>query len=184
MLKTICLVMVLVAGTVDAQNSETSAGLSAFKVGPLIPAYGKIAGVPGMETLATDSHFKVSFDVVKPAQQGGLNRALTSGARFLNMHVANGIKAEQIQLAFVLHGGAVHDVTVDAHYKSRTGRVNANAELLKTLQQHGVDVYVCGQSAAFHGVGQEQLLPGVKLALSAMTAHALLQQQGYTLNPF
>jgi len=27
-------------------------------------------------------------------------------------------------------------------------------------------------------------LPGVTMALSAMTAHALLQQDGYTLNPF
>jgi len=28
------------------------------------------------------------------------------------------------------------------------------------------------------------LLPGVEMALSAMTAHAILQQEGYTLNPF
>jgi hypothetical protein len=28
------------------------------------------------------------------------------------------------------------------------------------------------------------ILPGVEMALSAMTAHALLLQQGYTLNPF
>jgi hypothetical protein len=33
-------------------------------------------------------------------------------------------------------------------------------------------------------VAAEQLIPGVKMALSAMTAHAQLQQQGYTLNPF
>jgi hypothetical protein len=33
-------------------------------------------------------------------------------------------------------------------------------------------------------VKTEDLLPGVEMALSAMTAHALLQQQGYTFNPF
>tara|TARA_Y100000588_G_scaffold170524_1_gene184375 strand:+ start:507 stop:614 length:108 start_codon:yes stop_codon:yes gene_type:complete len=33
-------------------------------------------------------------------------------------------------------------------------------------------------------VKQQQLIPGVQMALSAMTAHAQLQQQGYTLNPF
>ena len=43
---------------------------------------------------------------------------------------------------------------------------------------------MCGQSAAGQGVKKTDLLPGVELALSAMTAHALLQQQGYTLNPF
>jgi len=33
-------------------------------------------------------------------------------------------------------------------------------------------------------VGKDDLLPGVERVLSAMTLHALLQQQGYTLNPF
>jgi len=43
---------------------------------------------------------------------------------------------------------------------------------------------VCGQSAAANGVTQEQLIPGTEMALSAMTAFALLQQRGYTVNPF
>ena len=34
------------------------------------------------------------------------------------------------------------------------------------------------------GVANEDLLPGIEVGLSAMTAHALLQQQGYTVNPF
>ena len=41
-----------------------------------------------------------------------------------------------------------------------------------------------GQSAAYYEIGVEDLLPGVDMALSAMTAHALLQQDGFTLNPF
>ena len=47
-----------------------------------------------------------------------------------------------------------------------------------------VSTIVCGQSAACYGVKTDDLLPGVEMAVSAMTAHALLQQQGYTLNPF
>jgi intracellular sulfur oxidation DsrE/DsrF family protein len=47
-----------------------------------------------------------------------------------------------------------------------------------------VQLLVCGQSAAYCDVKSDDLLPGVEMALSAMTAHALLQQQGYTLNPF
>ena len=35
-----------------------------------------------------------------------------------------------------------------------------------------------------HGVAKADLIPGVELALSAMTAHAQLQQAGYTVNPF
>jgi hypothetical protein len=34
------------------------------------------------------------------------------------------------------------------------------------------------------GVGTSDLIEGVEMALSAMTAHAVLQRQGYALNPF
>jgi intracellular sulfur oxidation DsrE/DsrF family protein len=47
-----------------------------------------------------------------------------------------------------------------------------------------VRIFVCGQSAAYYDVTTNDLLPGVEMALSAMTVHALLQQQGYSLNPF
>jgi len=47
-----------------------------------------------------------------------------------------------------------------------------------------VKVYLCGQSAAYYDVKNTDLYKGVDMALSAMTAHALLQQQGYSLNPF
>jgi intracellular sulfur oxidation DsrE/DsrF family protein len=43
---------------------------------------------------------------------------------------------------------------------------------------------LCGQSAAANGVKKADLIEGVELHLSAMTAHALLQQDGYTVNPF
>jgi intracellular sulfur oxidation DsrE/DsrF family protein len=48
----------------------------------------------------------------------------------------------------------------------------------------GARIIVCGQTAAYYDVATEDLLPGVEMALSAMTVHALLQQQGFTLNPF
>ncbi len=52
------------------------------------------------------------------------------------------------------------------------------------MLEAGVRFIVCGQSAAGQGVANDDLIDGVEVALSAMTAHALLQQQGYTVNPF
>ena len=49
------------------------------------------------------------------------------------------------------------------------------------MRRSGVDR--C-QSAAWANVEKADLLPGVKMALSAMDAHAILQHQGYSLNPF
>ena len=34
------------------------------------------------------------------------------------------------------------------------------------------------------GITPDDLIPGVEMSLSAMTAHALLQQNGFTVNPF
>ena len=61
---------------------------------------------------------------------------------------------------------------------------NGSAAMVRAMLDHGVRFIVCGQSAAGIGVANEDLVPGVEMALSAMTAHALLQQRGYTVNPF
>ena len=52
------------------------------------------------------------------------------------------------------------------------------------MMGQGVRIIICGQSAAANGVRADELIEGVEVELSAMTAHALLQQAGYTVNPF
>ncbi|MCF6219515.1 MAG: DsrE family protein [Robiginitomaculum sp.] len=170
------------------------AGPEAFKQGQAIPEFGKIAQVKVDQPVYRHHKFKVAFDVSKQAEAGELNRNLVSAARFINMHTAAGVKEKNIKLAIVLHGGAAKDVTSTEFYKAAQikkakdekveAKENANAALVKTLIDHGVEFYVCGQTAAYYDIDNADLLPGVKMALSAMTAHALLQQKGYTLNPF
>ena len=157
---------------------------SAFRAGAVIEEYGKVAEIEGRERLPQDAAFRISFDVAKPADPGAVSRALNSGARFLNMHGAAGVPEENMKLAFVIHGRAVYDVTRQDRYGEAVGGENATAPLVAALIEKGVDIYVCGQSAAYYGVKTADLLPGVRMALSAMTAHALLQQEGYTVNPF
>lgn len=171
--KTIITVMLCIA------SASVQAQADSFHAGKTIPDYGQIAAVVGMEPIPKESQFKISFDVSKTAAKGEVNRSLNSAARFINMHTAIGIPMENIDLAVVVHGGAVKDMA-----KSDDDYVHINAELIQALSEHGVRFYVCGQSAAYYGVKTEDLLPGVTMSLSAMTAHALLQQQGYTLNPF
>jgi len=157
-------------------TAAAHAGPDDFGPGPLIPDYGQIAPVDMTRPLPAGAFFQIAFDTATRSETDSLNRTLTSAARFLNMHVANGIDAENLHLAIVIHGGAVHDVASET--------AAGNADLIETLLAHGVRIIVCGQSAAYHDVSREDLLPGVEMALSAMTAHALLQRNGYTLNPF
>ena len=150
-----------------------------FTFGPVIEHYGPVANVADAALIPPNTHFKVVFDVSEAAEAGTVNRGLESAARFLNMHTRAGIPPANINLAIVVRGGAVRDLTIHP----RPGQDNPNAPLIAALIANHVDIYVCGQAAAHSNIGVGELLPDVRLVLSAMTEFALLQQQGYTLNP-
>lgn len=162
------------------------AGLDAFHPGSVIADYGKIADTPDAFTIPADTHFKVDFDVNEPGGAGKLNRHLESAARFINIQAAAGVDPKNIKIAVVIHGKASWDLTNAATYaaKYETDKANPNAGLVTELQKHGVRFIVCGQTARYYNIDKADMLPGVEESPSAMTAHALLQQQGYTLNPF
>ena len=150
--------------------------MSAFKPGPVFKDFGPHAPIEGIGKAPADAEFAVAFDVSEPAKDGARNRGIESAARFINMHVAHGVPEDNIRIAVVVHGKAVMDLLAKPD--------NTSADMVQVMLDHGVRFIVCGQSAAAYGVTQEDLLPGVEMALSAMTAHALLQQRGYTVNPF
>ncbi len=150
-----------------------------FTTGPVFDDFGPAATVEPDFEIPADATFQLAFDVSKKAEDGGLNKTLVSAARFINMHARAGVSPENIKLAVVVHGGAVKDVA-----NASTDEENANAALVAALAKKGVRIIVCGQSAAYYKVANADLLPNVEMALSAMTAHALLQQEGYALNPF
>ncbi|OEY71064.1 hypothetical protein BI198_11590 [Rheinheimera salexigens] len=171
-----------------------SAGSEAFKAGPVIKNYGKIAEVNSSLIIPADMKFKVAFDLGSAAKPDEVNRSIETLARFINMHVAAGVKLEDISLAMVVHGKAASDMTKDSFYQqlnagssnksSNKKQSNANKDLIAELVKQGVKFYVCGQTAAYYGITADDLLPGVDMALSALTAHAVLANQGYSVNPF
>jgi len=61
---------------------------------------------------------------------------------------------------------------------------NASARLVEELVGAGVQIVLCGQTAGSRGIAQEDLIPGVKIGWSAMTALHWFQSQGYTFNPW
>lgn len=165
--------------------SPALAQSDAFHPGTVIRDFGAVASVESDMPIPRDARFAISFDVATRADAGKRSRQLESAARLLNMLAEAGVAPERARIAIVVHGGAAFDLTNAKTYAARSGgAANANAPLIAELVRHGVDIQLCGQSAAAHGVGRADLLPGIRMALSAMTAHALLQQRGYTLNPF
>jgi len=155
------------------------AGRDDFHAGELIPAYGKIAEVPGVAPLPPETTFKLAIDVVEGGETGKVNGKFVTAAAFLNLQHANGIDPENVEIALVVHGPAHRDILNDTAY----GGSNPNAELLAALQKYKVSVYYCGQSGVARDVGADDLLPGVEVTHSATTTHVLLQQRGFALRP-
>ena len=57
-------------------------------------------------------------------------------------------------------------------------------DLVRRLIERGAEIWVCGFAAKYHGVGNKDLLPGVKMAPTGTVAHAELQRRGFTINPY
>ena len=169
---------VALAGPVNAQDAE-------WQLGPVFADFGPHIAIEGIGEVSADTEFAHSFDVSRNAEGEERNRRFESAARFINMHAANGVDPDNMRVAVVVHGSAVYDLLTDEARAARDlGEVNPSGDMVRAMLGEGVRFLVCGQSAAGQGVSQADLIEGTEMALSAMTAHALLQQRGYTLNPF
>jgi len=121
------------------------------QLGPVIENHGPVFDVPeGSFNLDPAQKYGVVMDIGKgPDDPAELNRSIESAA---------------------LNGPA---------HEKHFGVENANQGLLEDLGRAGVKIYLCGQTAAYYGYAPNDLLPQVAVAVSAMTVHARLQQEGY-----
>ena len=137
----------------------------------------------GME-LPPGATWKHAFDAAEPGGaevNGGLGRA----DAFREIMETAGAAPDQIAVAVVVHGGAVFDVVNESRHATEVeGSDHPNAALVERIIDSGGEIWVCARSAGWHNVGDDDLLPGVRFAPSAMTAHADLQRRGFSLNPY
>jgi intracellular sulfur oxidation DsrE/DsrF family protein len=154
--------------------------------GPVVHGAGEVYRVDAPDMPTPSGHtYRAVFEVVNTADVSTqVNQTLNSAARFLNMHAQAGVPAEQLHLAMVVHGPAGRDLLNDDVYRERFGTPNPNTPLLEELSRAGVRVILCGQTAAARNLPRDALAPTVEVALSAMTAFVLLQDEGYRLIPF
>jgi intracellular sulfur oxidation DsrE/DsrF family protein len=163
----------LLAGSVSAQQQAVP--------GPLVTSGGPVFEVenPDFPT-PMDTPLKAVFELRDaPRSPEGGQPQLNTMARFLNMHARHGVPRENLRVAGVVHAGGAFAMVNDARYREEFGVDNPNKEVIAEILASGGQLVLCGQSAAARGIDRDELLPGVQLALSAMTALTVLQQQGY-----
>ncbi|MFD0797359.1 DsrE family protein [Maribacter chungangensis] len=156
------------------------------KTGPIIKDYGPVWDItdPDFKTDVTKT-YRAVFDIMSsPEDPSQVNASLETAARFLNMHAQNGIPLKQLKVALIVHNKASKDVANSTAYQKKYGVKNPNEELLRQLMDSGAEVIFCGQSSVSRGFPKEDLVTGVQISLSAMTALIQLQDDNYRLIKF
>jgi len=168
------LTLLLILTLARSADGQSSTGPIVNAGGPTFPVASPTFDTP------MDRQYKAIFELREPAgSPDQQNRSLNTMARYLNMHTRAGVPRENVRVAGVVHGGASLELLTDEHYRARHGVENPNKELIAEIIAGGGQVILCGQTAGSRDISADQLLPGVQLALSAMTAMTVLQQDGY-----
>lgn len=174
----------------------------AQQAGPVIKDFGKVFKVDTDFNTNTEGNYSVVFDVGRTGNSPEKRNALIeTAARFLNMHAQNGVPIERMKVALVIHGPASQDILNNTAYTKKqqsrqfSGHTkkhltqqfsgpNPNSKLIRALHEAGVQIILCGQTAAYRKINKTDVLPEVQFALSAMTALVQLQNEGYRLINF
>lgn len=140
--------------------------------------------------LPEDAVWMHAFDGVEGAkgeESSSIGRALW----FLKHMEKYGVDSTRAKAAVVIHGPAIYDVVKDERYAAAYGEGDdgepARNPTFNTVAEfiaRGGEIWVCGVSAKARRVGDDDLLPGVRMAPAAMVAHADLQRRGFSINPY
>lgn len=148
---------------------------------PAVEGYGKIhyeadAAFKPVVGLSNKVVFKINHsDGAMTAPNTGLKRV----ARVVNLYIASGIPADQLQFVVSVNGKATPAMLDNTHFKQLYGTDNPNLKLISELNKIGVKVSVCDQAVAFHHYPKNWIDKSVIHALSSLTTVSTLQNQGY-----
>jgi len=145
---------------------------------PQIEGYGSVVALPEAGERPRIGG-RVVFDTTAAAPAGKPNRGLESAARLVNLYAKEGLSVSRPQIAVILHSSATAAALSDAAHERTGGGSNPNRELVEKLIDNGVEVWVCGQSVVRTGHALADILPGVKVAHSAMIFNINRQQDGW-----
>lgn len=110
-----------------------------------------------------------------------INLGLTEVARKINLHVASGIPIKKIIPVIVVHAGALFAITTNEFYMNKFKADNPNLKIINDLKNLGAKFIACGQAMAFLDLKKENMLPVVKISLTAQTVLSHYQLKGYVL---
>jgi len=121
---------------------------------------------------------RVAFSVASLAFEGDLPASIFH-LQLISKDIADwNAKAEVIA---VFHTNAGHVTLNDDAYNTerKVATGNPYEKLLAELMKRGVQVELCGATAAAHKWGNDDLIPGIKVNTDAMARMSQLVQEGF-----
>ena len=126
----------------------------------------------------TLSELKVVFSIAALAFEGDLPASIFHLQLITNNIADWKAKAQVIAVFHTLAGHVtLHDQAYNADRNISTG--NPYKELVEDLMKRGVQVELCGATAAVHHWGNEDLLPNIPVNTNAMARITQLVQDGF-----
>ena len=171
--------LLLFAPTFCLVNAQT-------KVNPVVKSYGTVFQLPDADHKPDPSiKYKILVELTENASKpDSLNEYIEALATLVNLHAAEGVPKENIQMAVVLRKMATYAVFDNELYKEKFKCDNPNLQLLKELMEAGVEFYVCGQTMQKRNIDTKKLVAGTKVASAGLTAITTYQLKGYTMIKF
>jgi len=149
---------------------------------PLIPGYGRIALIEHPQMRPDPAlDYKVVVNVTRAGENGAPPPELEKVAKLANLLAQYGVPAAHRHIVAVIQGSATMAVLSEAGMKARGKGANLTADLVAKLNAAGVRVDVCSQALAGFKIGQDEVMPGIQVDLSALTTLTTLELQGYAM---
>lgn len=127
--------------------------------------------------------YKLLMEEVIPIKDSAAAKEISEGlaevGRIINLHIASGIPKNKLDVVVVVHGPALYALYTNEVYKKKWGIDNPNIVLINELMKNGVKFIACGQAMNFFDVKQEEMVPNIKISLTAQTVLSNYQLKGY-----
>lgn len=127
--------------------------------------------------------YKLLMEEVIPIKDSAAAKEISEGlaevGRIINLHIASGIPKNKLDVVVVVHGPALYALHTNEVYKKKWGIDNPNIVLINELMKNGVKFIACGQAMNFFDVKQEEMVPNIKISLTAQTVLSNYQLKGY-----
>lgn len=147
---------------------------------PIIKNFGTIYEIENAVNPDPNIEYKIVVDL-KTLQRDkeSINPGLNNVARMLNLHGLGGVKAENLNVAVAIHGGATDVILNNEAYQKKYELDNPNLQLINELKEAGVKLYVCGQSLLARNYEHDEVNTQIKIGLSMLTVVTTYMHKGY-----